>query len=78
MSNVRATIPDMEAYYADNNSYRGATTSVLRSTYDRGLPASGVSVVSAGAENYCLQGTVDGQTASVSGPGGTVKQGPCP
>jgi hypothetical protein len=76
MSNVRAAIPATEAYYADHSGYRGATFNALRS-YDSGLSPS-VSVVTAGSKRYCLESTVNGQTASVSGPGGTVMQGACP
>ena len=36
-ANVRASIPAVEAYYADNNTYAGATLSFLQSTYDQGV-----------------------------------------
>src|SRR5438045_8739518 len=36
-ANVRASIPAIEAYYADNNTYAGATLSYLQSTYDQGV-----------------------------------------
>ena len=36
-ANVRASIPAVEAYYADNNTYAGATLSYLQSTYDQGV-----------------------------------------
>jgi hypothetical protein len=73
MANVREAIPATEAYYSDNGNYRGATPAALRS-YDRGVH---VSKVTANGQRYCLQSTVQGQTASVSGPGGAVIKGPC-
>src|SRR4026208_1381356 len=36
-ANVRASIPAIEAYYADNNTYAGATLSYLQTTYDAGV-----------------------------------------
>jgi hypothetical protein len=78
-SNVRQTIPDMEAYYADHSSYRGATASELRKTYDTRINPRMVTVVRvANPQYYCLQSTVHGQTASVRGPGGTIVARPCP
>jgi hypothetical protein len=76
MADVRSAIPDMEAYYSDHSSFRGTTLAALRS-YDSGVPRT-ISVVTATAENYCIESNVDGTTASVSGPGGTVKPGACP
>ena len=74
-SSVRAALPDIEAYYADHNSYLGATSSALRQI-DSGLSPT-VSVVSSRSQSYCLQSTVQGQTASVNGPGGTIVAAPC-
>ena len=36
-ANVRASIPAIEAFYADNNTYAGATLSYLQTTYDAGV-----------------------------------------
>src|SRR4026208_1659146 len=36
-ANRRAAIPAIEAYYADNNTYAGATLSYLQTTYDAGV-----------------------------------------
>jgi hypothetical protein len=55
-ANVRASIPAIEAYYADNGTYEGATLEGLRSVYDAGLPD--VVIVSAEAETYCVESTV--------------------
>ena len=36
-ANVRASIPGLEAYYADNNSYVGMTLAGIQSSYDAGI-----------------------------------------
>jgi type IV pilus assembly protein PilA len=87
MSDVRAAVPDAEAYYSDNNSYTGMTASGLQSTYDSGMvvyaptatPAVTSGIVSAKPENvggtgqsYCISAVDGGHWAHISGPGGTV------
>src|SRR5581483_5761065 len=61
--NFEQVVPELQAYFAQNRTYVGAT-----------LPAgSGVVVVSADATSYCLQ---DGNEHEV-GPGGGPQPGPC-
>ena len=36
-ANVRASIPGVEAYYADHNTYVGLTSAVLKASYDAGI-----------------------------------------
>ena len=36
-ANVRSSIPALEAYCADNNTYAGATLAYLQTTYDQGI-----------------------------------------
>jgi prepilin-type N-terminal cleavage/methylation domain-containing protein len=36
-ANVRAAIPAMEAYFADYNTYAGASPAFMQSTYDQGI-----------------------------------------
>jgi hypothetical protein len=76
-SNVRAAVPAIEAYYADNGSYAGATMEKLRSTYDAGIPQE-VQLVRAEALTYCIESTVDGATYSKAGPSSDIVAGPCP
>jgi hypothetical protein len=76
-SDVRATVPALEAYYADWGSYAGADDiGYLRTTYDSQIPDA-VSLGTATAESYCIEATVGTATASISGPGGTVEDVPC-
>jgi prepilin-type N-terminal cleavage/methylation domain-containing protein len=80
MSDVRAAIPDVEAYYSDTNSYTGMTASGLRTTYDSGMfvSASGSpGIVSAipshlDSQQYCVSAVVSGHWAHQQGPGGQV------
>jgi hypothetical protein len=74
-SNVRASIPAIEAYYADNNTYVGITPEKLRAKYDYGLPV--FVVVSAKAKTYCIEGASGRETFHYAGPGGPVQPGGC-
>jgi hypothetical protein len=70
-ANVRSAIPSLEAFYADHGTYGGADVSALRRDYDPGVDPS---VKLGWVENgrYCLESTVEGQTASVTMPGGEI------
>ena len=74
-ANVRAAIPAVEAYNADNlgtgNSagYAGMTTLSLAS-YDAGV--KNVAVGSASSVTYCVSSTVGGKTWYKNGPGAAL------
>jgi type IV pilus assembly protein PilA len=82
-SDVRSAIPDVEAYYSDNNNYTnmapGGTTG-LKAVYDSGMIVSvsgSTGIVSAKAltgnpQGYCISAVDGGRWAHVVGPGGTV------
>jgi hypothetical protein len=75
-TNVRASIPALEAYYADNGTYAGATLEVLRRTYDAGLPD--VQFIGRFTRStYCVQSTVGAATFSKAGPAAEILPGPC-
>ena len=93
MSDVRAAIPDAEAWYSDNNNYTGMTAALLKSTYDSGLvisSAGSTGIVTADNNNdatgqtYCISAVSGGHWAHVVGPGGQVTNdtsasaNPCP
>jgi hypothetical protein len=75
MAHVRSAIPAIEAYAADHNGYQGVSAAVLKASYDSGI--SGVEIVRASAQTYCVQSTVDGQTAAKDGPGGAIVAAVC-
>jgi type IV pilus assembly protein PilA len=75
-ANVRASIPAIEAYFADNNTYAGATLAYIQTTYDAGV--KNIFIQSAGATTYCIQSTVGAETWKKSGPGADIITGACP
>ena len=84
MSDVRSAIPDAEAFYSDNNTYKGMDASSLQTTYDSGLqlfaagPPQVPGIVTANdngdttGATYCISAEDSGHWAHVVGPGGTV------
>ena len=75
-ANVRASIPAVEAYYADNNTYAGATLTYLQTTYDQGV--KNIIIQSASSTTYCIESTVGAETWKKSGPGADILTGSCP
>jgi type IV pilus assembly protein PilA len=75
-ANVRASIPAVEAFYADNNTYAGATLSYLQTTYDAGV--KNIVIQSAGSTTYCIESTVGAETWKKAGPGADILTGACP
>jgi len=74
-SNVRAAVPAIEAFYADNGTYEGATPERLR--VDDGAISVDLHVVQATKDSYCLESTVDGATYNKAGPAAAIVSGPC-
>jgi hypothetical protein len=74
-ANVRGSIPAMEAYYADNSSYAGATADVLRA-YDYGIGDVEIRPSTDGV-SYCIASTVGTATFSKHGPARDVEPGGC-
>jgi hypothetical protein len=74
-ANVRAVIPAIEAYFADNGTYEGATLAHLRGVYDPQLPE--VLIVNADAHTYCVESTVDSASFFKDGPGADIFPGTC-
>ncbi len=74
-ANVRAAIPAVEAYYADNNVYTGMTLSGLQASYDAGV--KNVTIVSAGASTYCIRSTVGQASFYKNGPSSDITATAC-
>jgi hypothetical protein len=75
-ANVRAAIPALEAWYADNGTYAGATLALIQDRYD----ASVKDVQFVGTldhETYCVESTVGGETYSKNGPASPISPGAC-
>ena len=75
-ANVRASIPAIEAFYADNNTYAGATLAYLQTTYDAGI--KNIFVKTATSTTYCVQSTVGSMSWNKAGPGADIVTGACP
>jgi type IV pilus assembly protein PilA len=75
-ANVRASIPAVEAYNADNSAgYTGMTLAKL-TAYDQGVK----NIVILGVPNttsYCLRSTVGTRSWYKRGPGGDITTGAC-
>ena len=82
-ANVRAAIPAVEAYNADNlgtaNSagYAGMTVSLLQA-YDSAIVPTKLNIKTATSVTYCVDSTVGGRVWSKSGPGADIVTGACP
>ena len=74
-ANVRASIPGVEAFYADHNTYSGLHLTKLQLSYDAGI--KNVSVVRATAASYCVQSTVGQATWKKGGPSADITVNAC-
>ena len=77
-ANVRSVIPDIESYFADNNTYVGMTLDSLKSSYDQALDTSKYTLKSLTATNYCIDSTSGSSTWSKAGPASAIASGACP
>ena len=77
-ANVRASIPGIEAYYADNNTYAGLTLTGIQASYDAGIKNITFSATAPTATTYCIQSTVGAYTFFKNGPGADIVSGSCP
>jgi hypothetical protein len=75
MANIRAAIPAIEAYYADNGTYKGATLEVLQQRYDAGI--QGITVVKANDQTYCIESDAGGFPWHKAGPAADIVPGDC-
>jgi hypothetical protein len=75
MANIRASIPAVEAYYADNGTYKGATLELLQQRYDAGI--QGITVVKANDQTYCIESDAGGFPWHKAGPAADIIPGDC-
>jgi hypothetical protein len=76
MANIRASIPAVEAYYADNGTYKGLTLELLQQRYDAGLQE--IVIVKANDQTYCIESVTGGFAFHKAGPAADILPGPCP
>jgi type IV pilus assembly protein PilA len=75
-ANVRAAIPAVEAFYADNNTYSGMTLAGLQASYDAGIKNISFGAT-LNATTYCVQSTVGQATYNKAGPSADIVSGAC-
>jgi prepilin-type N-terminal cleavage/methylation domain-containing protein len=92
-ANIRAILPDVESYFADNigtssdpdgssatTGFEGMTPALLKSNYDAPLDTSRYFFGASSNQTtttYCISSTSGGQTWKKAGPGGQLVQGTC-
>jgi prepilin-type N-terminal cleavage/methylation domain-containing protein len=74
-ADVRASIPGVEAYYADHNTYSLLTSAVLKASYDQGI--KNVQLFRPTSVSYCIQSTVGQNTFHKGGPASDITTGAC-
>ena len=74
-ANVRASIPGLEAYYADNNTYAGMTLAGIQASYDAGI--KNITFGTLTATSYCVQSVVGQATFNKNGPSADIVTGAC-
>jgi type IV pilus assembly protein PilA len=74
-ADVRASIPGVEAFYADHNTYSNLTSGVLKASYDQGI--KNVQVVRATSASYCIESKVGQNTYKKGGPAADITSGAC-
>jgi type IV pilus assembly protein PilA len=82
-ANVRAAVPAVEAYNADNTGtgasagYAGMTVTGLQ-VYDSAIVPTKLFIKTANNTTYCIQSTVGNATWNKQGPGADIVTGACP
>ena len=82
-ANIRAMVPAVEAFNADNNGYAtmtigGTGATSLQDTYDKALKgAPAVTILSKSASTYCIRSIMGNATYYKSGPGGEITTTAC-
>ena len=74
-ANVRASIPGIEAFYADQGTYAGMTLSFLQTNYDQGI--KNITIPTATSSTYCVESVVGGKTWRKNGPAADLENTNC-
>lgn len=81
-SDLRALLPSVESYFADNNTYVGMTFAGLQTSYDQSIKTANFALGTLAANAYCIATDPAGPDTlnewHVSGPGSTFAAGACP
>jgi hypothetical protein len=75
-SNVRNSVPAIEAWYADNGTYAGMTVALIQHRYDTSV--KDVTLVRPlNRKTYCVESTVGGASYFKAGPAADILEGHC-
>ena len=74
-ANVRAAIPGVEAFYADQGTYAGMTVTFLQTNYDQGI--KNITIPTATSSTYCVESVVGGKTWRKNGPAADLENTAC-
>jgi Tfp pilus assembly protein PilE len=77
-ADLRAAIPSVEAWFADNGTYAGMTAGALQASYDQSINPSVITVGLADASTYCVEATSPSdntKTAAKAGPSAPIVVG---
>ena len=74
-ANVRAAIPAMETFFADQGTYAGATLTFLQTNYDQGI--KNITIPTATSSTYCVQSVVGNKTWRKDGPAADLEALAC-
>jgi type IV pilus assembly protein PilA len=78
-ADVRAIVPSIESYFADNGTYATMTLDLLKTNYDQAIDTTTYVLGSLGASTYCVQATSGDKTAAKAGPAAKIVDGTtCP
>ena len=81
-ADLRAIIPDVEAWFSDHGTYVGATPALLKASYDQSINTTMYTITSLSATTYCVQATSPNdntKTAAKKGPSAPIVIGQtCP
>jgi type IV pilus assembly protein PilA len=75
-SNVRAAVPAVEAYFADEDTYVGMDLAALQAT-DQSIDAGTITIVSVSATSYCISDTEGSDTYYKNGPADEIDTTVC-
>jgi type IV pilus assembly protein PilA len=75
-ANVRAAVPAVEAYYADNSTYAGMSLAALQAI-DAGVRINALAAAKQTINDYCISATVGGKSWYKGGPADDLSTTAC-
>ena len=75
-SNVRNSVPAIEAWYADNGTYAGMTVALIQQRYDASVKDV-MLVRPLNRKTYCVESTVGEKSYFKAGPAADILEGHC-